>query len=1101
MAKKETKRGGDAVPESTTKKKSRSFPTVTPSKKKGRKGPPTVKPKKKKSSSATSVKGGEPEAVSKDTEKTRDIKDTPYATFGMANDRQYVLSNRLGGSVDPLMQAMSRFWTSNENSLIFSIEDVPFKLESKRSPHSESVTGQQFETLKAIPDVFDTGIGDISMEAGNIDSLRKTSEFFEALNTIQYSAALPTYEVYNFTQRCPIQYPSYHDNNSVVNADVSFIYNYELKNYEELTSPASFNETQCLNFYIDYEKIADAYVRTLSDLRTTSKAPTAYTGHRAKPVLSKNSRSQFDKELQSETAGNGGAENVIISDEMLEKMRARNEALGAGKISLPFYVKIDIDKTIEPPDNITDVNEIIFEDGSIFVDIATYCADITSPTSKADYSSRKSFTNSNWTATYGNEEQTETELSFGLQSNNLNLIDALAMSTNLIDNRAASSSPPTKQIYAPAPIKEAPTYTGTKTGVTGYTSTSTPSTSTTSTPPTKATVINYTGLEDLHDELESMLKMEEFHYYYSDLLANASRPSTEIIMYRIAKYESENSLLPIQNIWLPRKDDKKLSYIDFQVKYGKRYVYKIFAYKFIVGTTYSLTVSRPTDNSYFGKIVEDYYEVRNTITATAMSKKTTLKETVDDAIGLLLEDIADIIDDPKNRLSNAKEPLGSTRSESASLRVALRALMIWLQGKEWDSAYDKDEDDFSGFITTSTFDKVQRKIEEDISGIVASSSTGGYITADVSGVDTDTKAELQSILDIMNEFEDMGDSLITTLRNILSSKEGLHDGTSKKNQLLRQSAANVLKSTIELFLDKEEEMIDALLGVTSNEVKKGFIEGTKIITAVTYPHIDLVEFPYYSDAGTILDNPPVFPDVNFVPYKGVDNKIGLFLNSGIGLDILKPINISPQDQAYIDLFREARKYNGLEPIAFKSDESKNMAATFEIYRLKMAPNSYADFENIGVHAVVAEKFKGGLESLPSVSYMDNIHPNQAYYYMFRSIDERGNRSNPSQVFSLTMVNENGLVFPLINHYEFPPPPTNYTKQFKKLLNLAPSINQVSFEGSEVASYDVYKDKNNINGLLGVNKQGIFGKTFKIRVTSKKTGKQLDLNITFDSQIE
>ena len=440
---------------------------------------------------------------------------------------------------------------------------------------------------------------------------------------------------------------------------------------------------------------------------------------------------------------------------------------------------------------------------------------------------------------------------------------------------------------------------------------------------------------------------------------------------------------------------------------------------------------------------------------------------------------------------------------------ASKKLDVWLmaaifptaKGREW-SDMDKNAKDYSNTGTTSTFDKARRQIEEEIETLMGSASSSiGYTVDAMGGISGDEKEVLQSILDSMTAFEDEGDRLIRALRRVLASEDGLGDGTSKTKKQARKDAAETLKTDIEAFLDKEDEMLTLILSVTATDVKKGYIEGTKIITYSSTPVIDLVEFPYYEDAGAILDNPPVFPDVNFVPYKGVDNKLGLFLNSGIGQDILVPINVNPQDAAYISLFRESRKYNDLEPIPFKSDETKNMAATFEIYRLSSPPHSYADFQSAGIYETISEKFKNGLDTLPSVSHVDTLKPNQTYYYMFRSVDVRGNRSNPSQVFSVTLINENGMVFPLINHYEFPGPPSTYTKQFKKLLNFVPSINQVSFGSADVPSYEAYKDKDNINGLLGTDQKRVFGNTFKVRVTSKKTGKQLDLNITFDSEIE
>jgi hypothetical protein len=121
--------------------------------------------------------------------------------------------------------------------------------------------------------------------------------------------------------------------------------------------------------------------------------------------------------------------------------------------------------------------------------------------------------------------------------------------------------------------------------------------------------------------------------------------------------------------------------------------------------------------------------------------------------------------------------------------------------------------------------------------------------------------------------------------------------------------------------------------------------------------------------------------------------------------------------------------------------------------------------------------------------------------MFRQRDRRGAVSNPSAVFSVLLVDEGGLVFPIIEKYEFPEEKNNYSTSVKKLINIAPSINQVTPQGlSGDNSYTTYKPGSNVNNIMGVEKEGIFGKSFKIRVTSKKTGKKIDINLTFDAEV-
>ena len=62
-------------------------------------------------------------------------------------------------------------------------------------------------------------------------------------------------------------------------------------------------------------------------------------------------------------------------------------------------------------------------------------------------------------------------------------------------------------------------------------------------------------------------------------------------------------------------------------------------------------------------------------------------------------------------------------------------------------------------------------------------------------------------------------------------------------------------------------------------------------------------------------------------------------------------------------------------------------------------------------------------------------------------------------------------------------------------------NQVTPQGlPSEGSYTSYGSGDNINKIMGPAKQGLYGKNFKIRFTSKKTGKKIDLNLIFEAKI-
>ena len=71
-----------------------------------------------------------------------------------------------------------------------------------------------------------------------------------------------------------------------------------------------------------------------------------------------------------------------------------------------------------------------------------------------------------------------------------------------------------------------------------------------------------------------------------------------------------------------------------------------------------------------------------------------------------------------------------------------------------------------------------------------------------------------------------------------------------------------------------------------------------------------------------------------------------------------------------------------------------------------------------------------------------------------------------------------------------------SNSIKNVIQVVPSLSQLLFDNSDVdyqktATSQISKVK------VGVADDTIWDKTFKLRLTSKKTGKKIDLNITYN----
>jgi len=186
-----------------------------------------------------------------------------------------------------------------------------------------------------------------------------------------------------------------------------------------------------------------------------------------------------------------------------------------------------------------------------------------------------------------------------------------------------------------------------------------------------------------------------------------------------------------------------------------------------------------------------------------------------------------------------------------------------------------------------------------------------------------------------------------------------------------------------------------------------------------------------------------------------------------------------------------------DPIRFKTDDSVN---TFEIYRTEVAPKSYLDFQGQFRGLVRTDVDLNSKQSATSAAFVDTIEPNKKYYYIFRSIDNHNNFSNPTAIIRIEMINENGSIFMLKDTVDFVQEKRETSKSAKRFIQLVPSVLQASIN-EKASGFDkintAFETKDKI--VLGISDEPLWGKTFKIRLTSKSTGKKMDFRVKFEHE--
>jgi len=267
------------------------------------------------------------------------------------------------------------------------------------------------------------------------------------------------------------------------------------------------------------------------------------------------------------------------------------------------------------------------------------------------------------------------------------------------------------------------------------------------------------------------------------------------------------------------------------------------------------------------------------------------------------------------------------------------------------------------------------------------------------------------------------------------------------------------------------------------------------------PSIKLIELPYASSVtsginilrGTVLDDPPMPPEVEVYPYRAVNNELLFLLNTGAGSKEYEPIAFTPQEQLYINRLRSMNTDPNKIEILYENDDP---STKFEVYRTDRKPTSYDDFREKIFSTIDTRDALIGYRNASSTSFRSKVLPNKKYYYLFRAIDVHGHASYPSPVYEIELIDSDGAVFPVVKTIEIKANERRKTK-FKKLnrfLKISPTFLQSVLNSNDPSMQTAERPPTSTELPVGVQDESVWERSFKIRLTSRKTGRKLDLNI-------
>lgn len=285
-------------------------------------------------------------------------------------------------------------------------------------------------------------------------------------------------------------------------------------------------------------------------------------------------------------------------------------------------------------------------------------------------------------------------------------------------------------------------------------------------------------------------------------------------------------------------------------------------------------------------------------------------------------------------------------------------------------------------------------------------------------------------------------------------------------------------------------------------------------TIQTEPSLDIIEVPIFSKTIKVLDNPPNRLQVE--PFQIDDNtqRVGFALKYAADHTDTYPAVLSTSDLNIKEDYMNAQDFIPNQAIAAWAPGSteygsRSRPSEIQVYRLSMPPSSVSDFRDslrATIDLSIAPETK--LDAKKTVAdYYDTVRTNHKYYYVFRAINENGMPGDLSPIYETQLVDDGGYKFAIFNtmsEEELYSRPIEVSKKFKKVLEVVPNVNHTMLNTANVDfTQPAHTQLSTVYTDIGASnlEDVIWGNTYKFRLTSKKTGRKIDLNIKYNLNSE
>ena len=264
-----------------------------------------------------------------------------------------------------------------------------------------------------------------------------------------------------------------------------------------------------------------------------------------------------------------------------------------------------------------------------------------------------------------------------------------------------------------------------------------------------------------------------------------------------------------------------------------------------------------------------------------------------------------------------------------------------------------------------------------------------------------------------------------------------------------------------------------------------------IIEVTNRPSIVLLPFDIFTKNINVVQMPPVYPQVSFKTKNDAGKSISIYL-SPTKTDMFAPFTtITKEDEQQLTMLHRLPNARNLAGnFKFKTYGDQGL---FEVFRLSDPPKSYSDFRDAKIGEI----------SMPfnttDAIFKDVAIPNKKYYYMFRSVNQKGMVSNPTMVYEVTLLIDSDESKIVTDTYSFPKPRNKEPAlEFRKLLRITPAVEHILFDEVQPALFQKDSLVGTLDDLrLGIAGKAVWGRKFKIRIKSKTSGKMIDIILNVD----